>query len=140
MSSFLWPEIAITFILLLANGFFAAAEIAIVSARRGRLQQMADDGKKSAQQALELAENPDRFLATVQVGMTLINTLAAAFSGASLSAPLATLFAHVPLFKPYAATLALVSVVLLVAYFSLIVGELVPKRLGLQYEIGRANV
>jgi putative hemolysin len=133
MSNFLWIEIGLIFILLLANAFFAAAEIAIVSARRGRLQQMADDGKKSAKQALELAENPDRFLATVQVGMTLINTLAAAFSGASLSAPLTTLFAQVPLLKPYANTLALVSVVLLVAYFSLIVGELVPKRLGLQY-------
>jgi putative hemolysin len=132
MSNFLWPEIALTFILLLANGFFAAAEIAIVSARRSRLQQMVDDGQKSAKQALELAENPDRFLATVQVGMTLINTLAAAFSGASLSAPLATLYTRVPLLKPYANTLALASVVLLVAYFSLIVGELVPKRLGLQ--------
>lgn len=132
MSNFLWPEIALTFILLLANGFFAAAEIAIVSARRSRLQQMIDDGQKSAKQALELAENPDRFLATVQVGMTLINTLAAAFSGASLSGPLATLFTQVPLLKPYANTLALACVVLLVAYFSLIVGELVPKRLGLQ--------
>src|SRR5438876_5789245 len=132
MSNFLWIEIGVTFILLLANGFFAAAEIAIVSVRRSRLQQMIDDGQKSAQQALELAQNPDRFLATVQVGMTLINTLAAAFSGASLSTPLATLFAQVPFLKPYANTLALASVVMLVAYFSLIVGELVPKRLGLR--------
>ena len=132
MSNFLWPEVAITFILLVANGFFAASEIAIVSARRSRLQQMIDDGQKSAKQALELAENPDRFLATVQVGMTLINTLAAAFSGASLSEPLAAIFTQVPFLKPYANTLALACVVLLVAYFSLIVGELVPKRLGLQ--------
>jgi putative hemolysin len=132
MSSSLWIEIAITFILFLANAFFAGAEIAIVSARRSRLQQMIDDGQKSAKQALELAENPDRFLATVQVGMTLINTLAAAFGGASFSAPLADLFALVPFLKPYADTLALASVVALVAYFSLVVGELVPKRLALQ--------
>lgn len=132
MSTFLWTEVGVTFILLLGNGFFAAAEIAIVSARRSRLQQMVDNGQKRARQALDLAENPDRFLATVQVGMTFINTLAAAFSGASLSEPLTTLYSQVPLFKPYASTLALVSVVILVAYFSLIVGELVPKRLGLQ--------
>ena len=132
MSTFLWTEIGITFILLLANGFFASAEIAIVSARRSRLHQMIDTGQKSAQQALDLAENPDRFLATVQVGMTFINTLAAAFSGASLSEPLSTLYTQIPLLKPYANTLALISVVILVAYFSLIVGELVPKRLGLQ--------
>src|SRR5450631_2795235 len=118
MSTSLWVEIAITFIFFLANAFFAAAEIAIVSARRSRLQQMIDDGQKSAKQALELAENPDRFLATVQVGMTLINTLAAAFGGASFSAPLAALFALVPFLKPYANTLALASVVALVAYFS----------------------
>jgi putative hemolysin len=132
MSTSLWIEIAITFIFFLANAFFAAAEIAIVSARRSRLQQMIDDGQKSAKQALELAENPDRFLATVQVGMTLINTLAAAFGGASFSGPLATLFALVPFFRPYANTLALASVVALVAYFSLVLGELVPKRLALQ--------
>lgn len=139
MSSSIWTEIAVTFILFVANGFFAAAEIAIVSARRSRLQQMVDDGKKSAKQALELAENPDRFLATVQVGMTLINTLAAAFGGASFSAPLAKLFALVPVLKPYAATLALASVVALVAYFSLVLGELVPKRLALQSAEGLAT-
>ncbi len=139
MSNSLWIEIAVTFILFLANGFFAAAEIAIVSARRSRLQQMVDDGQKSAKQALVLAENPDRFLATVQVGMTLINTLAAAFGGASFSAPLATLFALVPFLKPYADTLALASVVALVAYFSLVLGELVPKRLALQSAEGLAT-
>ena len=138
MSNSLWIEIGITFILFLANGFFAATEIAIVSARRSRLQQMIDDGKKSAKQALELAENPDRFLATVQVGMTLINTLAAAFGGASFSQPLATLFALIPFLRPYANTLALACVVMLVAYFSLVVGELVPKRLALQSSEGLA--
>lgn len=132
MSTLLGFEIAITFFLFLANGFFAASEISIVSARHSRLQQQIDAGQKSAKQALELAENPDRFLATVQVGITLINTLAAAFGGATFSAPLASLFEQVPFLKPYAETLALICVVVLVTYFSLVIGELVPKRLGLQ--------
>ena len=98
------------------------------SSRRGA----ADTGSKSAKQALELAENPDRFLATVQVGITLINTLAAAFGGATFSDPLAREIEHIPLLKPYAQSIALVCVVILVTYFSLVIGELVPKRLGLQ--------
>ncbi len=132
MALLLGFEIAITFVLFLANGFFAASEISIVSARRSRLQQMADAGRKSAEQALDLAEHPDRFLATVQVGITLINTLAAAFGGATFSEPLAKVIEQVPLLRPYAQTLALVGVVVLVTYFSLVIGELVPKRLGLQ--------
>ncbi len=125
-------EIIIIFVLFLANGFFAASEIAIVSARRSRLQQQVDAGKKSAQQALDLAANTDRFLATVQVGMTLINTLAAAFGGASLDAPVASLIRRIPFLAPYADSLALGVVVVLITYFSLIIGELVPKRLGLR--------
>jgi putative hemolysin len=132
MALLLGIEIAITFVLFLANGLFAASEISIVSARRSRLQQQIDTGNKGAKQALELAENPDRFLATVQVGITLINTLAAAFDGAAFSDPLAKVFEQVPLLAPYAQTLALVCVVILVTYFSLVIGELVPKRLGLQ--------
>jgi putative hemolysin len=125
-------QIAIIFLLFLANGFFAASEISIVSARRSRLQQQADAGKKSAQQALDLASKPDRFLATVQVGMTLISTLAAAFGGASLSEPVAAAIKHIVVLAPYADSIALIVVVVLITYFSLIIGELVPKRLGLQ--------
>ncbi|HEX4203872.1 MAG TPA: hemolysin family protein [Ktedonobacteraceae bacterium] len=124
--------IAITLALMIANGFFAAAEIAIVSARHSRLQQQINEGKKGAQQALNLARNSDRFLATVQIGMTLINTLAAAFSGASLSAPLANAIKPISWLAPYATTLSLAIVVILVTYFELIIGELVPKRLALQ--------
>jgi putative hemolysin len=131
MVDFMGIEIIIIFVLIVANGFFAASEIAIVSARRGRLQQQADQGKKGAQQALDLAEEPDRFLSTVQVGMSLISTLAAAFGGASISGPLAKWFTTIPLLAPYADTLALGSVVVLITYFSLILGELVPKRLAL---------
>ncbi len=132
MDNLLGIEIIIIFVLILANGFFAASEIAIVSARRGRLQQQADAGKKGAKQALYLTENPDRFLATVQVGITLISTLAAAFGGASMSAPLAQWIRTFPLLTPYAETIALGSVVILITYFSLVLGELAPKRLALR--------
>lgn len=132
MDNFLGIEIIIIFILILANGFFAASEIAIVSARRGRLQQQADAGKQGAKQALYLTEHTDHFLATVQVGITLISTLAAAFGGASLSAPLAAWIRTFPLLRSYADTLALGLVVILITYFSLVLGELAPKRLGLR--------
>lgn len=125
-------EIIIIFALILANSFFAASEIAIVSARRSRLQQQADTGKKSAKQALHLSENPDRFLATVQIGMTLISTLASVFGGASISASLAQWIATFTALRPYADTLALVTVVMFITYFSLVLGELAPKRLALQ--------
>jgi len=125
-------EIVVIFLLILANGFFAGSEIAIVSARRGRLQQQADAGKMGARQALDLADHPDRFLATVQIGITFIATFTAAFGGASISDSLAQWLSGFPALEPYAEVLALGSVVLLITYFSLILGELVPKRLALQ--------
>jgi putative hemolysin len=132
MSSFLIFEIIFIFLLILANSFFAASEIAIVSARRSRLQQKADEGDKCARQALLLAEHPDRFLATVQVGITLISTLSAVFGGANISEPLADWIATYPPLKPYAQTISLTSVVILITYFTLVLGELTPKRLALQ--------
>lgn len=125
-------EMLIILLLILANGFFAASEIAIVSARRGRLQQRADAGNAGARQAIELTEHPERFLAAVQVGITLIGTFTAAFGGASISYDLAQWFSGFPVLSPYAEGLALGSVVLVISYFSLILGELVPKRLALQ--------
>src|SRR5260370_41662158 len=116
MFTSLFIELTIILVLVLANGFFSASEIAIVSARHSRLKQKIDEGKKSAQQALDLAEHPDRFLATVQVGMTLISTFTAAFSGASISAPIAIVFTNIPFLKPYADTLALGTVVVLLTY------------------------
>ncbi|WP_052890873.1 hemolysin family protein [Thermogemmatispora carboxidivorans] len=133
MSGRLGLELLIIFLLMVANGFFAASEIATVSARRGRLQQQAQAGKQRARQALELAEEPDRFLATVQVGITLISTLAAAFSGASLSGPLADWLRTLPVVGAYADSLALAIDVLLITYFTLVIGELAPKRLALQH-------
>ncbi len=133
MNNFIYGEIIIIFVLILANAFFAASEIAIVSARRGRLQQAADHGSRTARQALDLAEHPDRFLATVQIGMTLISTFASAFGGASIAHALAGWLQGVPLVASYAQTLGLVIVVVLITYFSLVLGELTPKRLALRH-------
>ncbi|MGZ3673060.1 MAG: hemolysin family protein, partial [Ktedonobacterales bacterium] len=126
-------EIAITFVLILANGFFSGSEIAVVSARRSRLQQRANSGDRGAVQAIDLAEHPDRFLATVQIGITLISTIAAAFGGARISEALAASLRSVPALAPVAAPLAFIVVVGLITYFSLVLGELVPKRFALQH-------
>lgn len=118
----------------MANGFFAGAEIAIVAARRGRLQSLADKGDKAARAALELGGNPNRFLSTVQVGITVIGTFAAAFGGAHLAAALTTWLETLPdgWIKGHASSLSLTLVVALISFFSLILGELVPKRLALR--------
>ena len=132
MNNFTGTETIIIFALILANSFFAASEIAIVSVRRGRLQQKVDEGKRGAKQALYLSEHPDRFLATVQIGITLISTLSAAFGGASLSQPLAQWIGSYQPLRPYASTLALGLVVIAITYFTLVIGELAPKRIALQ--------
>jgi putative hemolysin len=125
-------ELAIIVALTLANGFFAASQIAIVSARKVRLEQRAQAGVRGAATALELAENPSRFLSTVQVGITMISTLAAAIGGANLDNEVTPLLATLPALAPYAQGVALALVVLLISYLSLIPGELAPKRLALQ--------
>src|SRR5579859_1530058 len=119
MSSTLFIEIAVIFILILANGFFSAAEIAIVSARRSRLQHEIDIRHAGAKQALDLAEHPERFLAKVQVGITLISTFTAAFGGANISEPLAVLLRRISWLQTYADSIALACVVLLITYFTL---------------------
>jgi putative hemolysin len=132
MLSSVLVEIGLILILILANGFFAASEIAIVSARRGRLEQQAAAGRAGAHAALELSASPNRFLATVQVGITLISTFAAAFGGASIARILAAVLESYSAVAPYASTIALSIVVVGISYVSLILGELVPKRLALQ--------
>ncbi len=124
-------QVLIIFLLLLLNGLFSMAEIAVVSARKARLQQRADTGDRRAAAALAMAEQPDDFLSTVQIGITLIGILAGAFGGATLSDPLAARLATVPALAPYANALAVLIVVATITFFSLVIGELVPKRLGL---------
>lgn len=126
-------EVLVVLLLLVANGVFAMSEIAVVSARKTRLQQRAEAGDAAARRALNLAENPERFLATVQVGITLVGTLAGAFGGAAIAEPLAAWLQRYPSVAEYAKPLSLGIVVLGITYMSLIVGELVPKQIGLNH-------
>ena len=124
-------DIGILIVLLIANGFLSMAEMAIVSSRRPRLQSLAADGKPGAVRALALAEHPGDFLSTVQIGITAIGIFTGAFSGATLSLPVADLIGRVPALAPYAQPLAVFLVVLLTTYLSLIIAELTPKRIAL---------
>jgi putative hemolysin len=132
-------ELAVLFVLLLANGVFAMAEIAVVSSRRARLQMLVNEGNKGAKIALQLAENPGTFLSTVQVGITLVGTLAGAMSGAALIAKLTPVLQQVPWLDEWAATLATIIVVGGITYLSVVIGELVPKRLAIQSPEGSAS-
>lgn len=124
-------EILLIVLLALFNGVLAMSEIALVSARKVRLRQRAEAGDKGAQVALEVAAAPGRFLSTVQVGITLVGIFAGAFGGARLADKLALQVAKVPVLAPYADAIGLGTVVVAITYLSLIVGELVPKQLGL---------
>ncbi|MDY7021962.1 MAG: hemolysin family protein [Cyanobacteriota bacterium] len=128
-----FDEFLILLLLILANGLFAMSEIAIVSSRKVRLQQLANAGNSKAKTALELASTPNRFLSTVQVGITLIGILAGAFGGTTLADKLATKLSYIPALEPYSDALSLGMVVCIIAYLSLILGELVPKRLALNH-------
>lgn len=132
MESRLLLEISILIFLILLNGVFALSELAIVSSRRERLQMLVDEGNKGASIALGMAQEPTALLSTVQVGITLIGILAGAFGGASLSDELAQLIAPIPVIGAYARTISLAIVVGTITYFSVVLGELVPKRLALR--------
>jgi putative hemolysin len=126
-------EVTIIALLILANGVFAMAEIAVVSARKAQLQQRADEGDDRALAALKLAESPNRFLAAVQVGITLVGILAGAFGGATIAENIAAMLQGVPALARYGEAIGLAVVVICITYFSLVIGELVPKRLGLNH-------
>ncbi|UPG71576.1 hemolysin family protein [Roseomonas gilardii subsp. gilardii] len=125
-------EIGIILLLVLLNGVFAMGELAVVSSRRARLLALQKAGMKGASTALSLAENPERMLPTVQIGITLVGILAGAFGGARLSSTLEPVVAKVPFLAPYADDIAFGVVVLVITYLSLILGELVPKTLALR--------
>ncbi|NBW95263.1 MAG: HlyC/CorC family transporter [Planctomycetia bacterium] len=127
-------EILIVLALILANGFFSGAEMAIVASRRGRLRQMAEAGDAAAGKALELATSPDKFLPTVQIGITLVGTLAAAYGGDRIVSDLAEwITTHGPSVSPAVArSIALTSFVAILSFLTLLLGELVPKRLALR--------
>jgi putative hemolysin len=125
-------EILFILLLLIANGLFAMSEIALVSSRKARLQRRAETDA-GARVALELANAPDRFLSTVQIGITLIGILAGAVGGATISERLAERLNQIPSLAPYSDVVSFVAVVAAITYLSLVVGELVPKRLALIY-------
>lgn len=126
-------ELAIIFFLLLANGAFAMAEIALVTAKKARLQALADRGNSGAALALSIANHPERLLSTVQIGITAVGVLAGAFGGSSVANKLAPFIARIPGVAPEAAgQIAFAAVVAGIVYFSLVIGELVPKNLALR--------
>jgi putative hemolysin len=128
----LWLQIAIIFLLIALNGFFAMAEMAVVSARKARLQHAADLGRDGARVALDLKRDPGRFLSTVQIGITVIGVLASVFGGATLADTLTQYLESLGgSIGDYAKSISFAVVVILISYFTLVLGELVPKRLAL---------
>ena len=128
----MWFEIAIVLVLILVNGLLAMSEMAIVSARPARMKVMAERGDRGATIALRLAEDPGRFLSSVQIGITLVGVLSGAFSGATLGTRLAEALPHWGVPVSVAQPLGMGGVVVVITYLSLIVGELVPKQLALR--------
>jgi putative hemolysin len=133
-------DIALLFALILLNGVFAMSEIAVVSSRKARLQNLADDGSRGARSALALSVEPSNFLSAIQVGITTVGILSGAIGESALADPLAAWLAGVPPLAPYARGIALTVVVVILTYFSVVVGELVPKRLALLAPEGIASV
>ncbi len=130
MSNF-FLETLVIFVLIAANGLLAMSEIAIVAARKARLQHSANSGDAGARTALDLAAHPNRFLATIQIGITLVGILAGAFGGATLGHEIERLAFGVPALAPYASILGVGVVVVGITFFSLVLGELAPKRIAL---------
>lgn len=126
-------EVTLILLLVIANGVFSMAEMAVVSARKARLRQRAEEGSKGARAALALSLNPTDFLSTVQVGITLIGTLAGAFGGATIAEKLAVYLKEFPAVAPYSDSASITIVVLIISYLSLVLGELVPKALALSH-------
>ncbi len=129
---FPWIDVAIIFVLIAINGIFSMSELAIVSARPARLEALARMGNRGAKTAIELAEDPGKFLSTVQIGITLIGIVAGAYSGASLGEPVGKRIEALGLSAELAHTLGLTLVIGLTTFGSLVIGELVPKQFALR--------
>ena len=124
-------EIIFVLILIIANGIFSGSEIAVISARKVRLEQLVSRGNVNARVALKLANAPNNFLSTVQVGITLIGVLSGAVAGATIAERLSVFFAGIPILEPYREGISVGIVVGIITYLSLVIGELVPKRIAL---------
>lgn len=125
-------ELVIILVLVLLNGLFAGAEIAVISVRKTRLQELLEEGDRRARAVAKLRALPDRFLATVQIGITVVGATAAAFGGQRLAGTIAPMLADIPWVGPRAESVALALVVAFVSYLTLVLGELVPKSLALK--------
>ncbi|HJW30215.1 MAG TPA: CNNM domain-containing protein, partial [Saprospiraceae bacterium] len=126
-------EILIILLLILINGIFSMSEIALVSARKNRLNYAAQRGHRGAKMALDLQSSPSKLLSTVQIGITLIGLLTGIYSGEKITHDVQNWLTRFALVAPYAGTLSVVVVLIIITFFSLVLGELVPKRLGLTY-------
>ena len=126
-------ELLFILLLILLNGVFSMSEIALISARKNRLESSAKKGNKNAKIALDLANSPNKFLSTVQIGITLIGILTGIYSGDKITHDVEAYFAGYLFFQPYASTMAVVVVVVILTFFSLVLGELLPKRIGLNH-------
>lgn len=133
-------EIAIIICLILLNGIFSMSEVALISSRKFRLENAARKGNSNARAALDLANNPTKFLSTVQLGITLIGILTGIFSGEQITENIKNAILKVPVLAPYASSMAVFVVVILVTFFSIVFGELIPKRIGLLYPETIASV
>lgn len=131
MSTRITMEIILIVLLIVANGVFAMAEIAVVSARKARLRTRGESGDRGAAVALELAERPDDFLSTVQIGITLVGILAGVFGGATIAEELGAILNRLEWIAPRGESAGLAIVVVAITYLSLVIGELVPKRVAL---------
>ena len=133
-------EILIIVFLVLLNGVFSMSEIALISSRKSKLESAARQGDRKAERVLELANSPNRFLSTVQIGITLIGILNGVYSGERLTADFEIYLTQFEFFKPYAHSIAVGAIVLMITYLSLVLGELVPKRIGMSNPEGIAKV
>src|SRR5262249_48444887 len=133
-------DVLIIALLILANGVFAMSEMAVVAARKSRLQEWASKGNTKAKAALELVNTPNRLLLAVQIGITLVGILAGTFGTRTFAEPLSAIIASITAIEPYSRAIALALVVLGITYLVLVMGELVPKRLAMHYPDGIATV
>lgn len=124
-------DILIILAVILINAVFVLSEMSVASSRKARLQQRVNEGDKRAGRALKLIQNPNLFLSTVQIGITLIGVFVGAIGGAALSEPLTLVLVRIPVLRDYADTLAIGIVVVIITFFSIVLGELVPKRIAL---------
>ncbi len=133
-------DLLLIVLLILLNGVFAMSEMAVVSSRKARLQNLSDDGSLGAEAALKLNQEPSSFLSTIQVGITLVGILSGAIGEAALADPLSAWLGSISFMQPYARGVALTITVVTLTYFSVVVGELVPKRLALLAPEGIASL